>query len=192
MIIFNTVESVSILFSHISITIIRLQRSSFIDIWLTYWEFQYGMLPPLQLLQNGDMSSSFTPTRFIKDLIILPDCSIIFSTYSHSSWDIGGELSDMSISQSLPTKSSPNAFRDWIQFLYVAPYPDCISLMGYRLPLNIYYLSHLLLLPFRYWCKIRTRASRRMFLILSNPCSDDSLVHPRSLITSSLSTWKTL
>ena len=36
------------LFAHISITIVRPKQSSFIDNWLTFWVFQYDMLPPPQ------------------------------------------------------------------------------------------------------------------------------------------------
>ena len=50
-IILSTIQSILTLFSHISITIVRLQvlqHSSFVDICLTFWEIQCAMLAPHQ------------------------------------------------------------------------------------------------------------------------------------------------
>ena len=48
MIIFSTIWSIVVSFSHICILILRLQHSSFIDTCLTFREFQHDMPPPPQ------------------------------------------------------------------------------------------------------------------------------------------------
>ena len=47
--------SISIVPMWARIFILRLRHSSFIDIWVTFWDFQYDMLPPIQWKHQNEI-----------------------------------------------------------------------------------------------------------------------------------------
>ena len=84
MITFSTSQSKFLSFSLIGITIVRLQHSSFIDIWVNFWEFQDDMLPALQWKHQHEIPPEVEVVLYdhLQHLIIHVHISFSFQ-YNH-------------------------------------------------------------------------------------------------------------